>query len=121
MFVAAVGLIAGPKFFRNFNKATMAFVYMGVIVIAIGSILTAIFILVDDNLEPGMAVGLMTGALTSTPGLSAAKEVAGNAEDLVTAGYGIAYLYGVLGVVFFVQIMPKILKSQHGRGTKEDW
>ena len=110
MFVTAVGLIAGPKFFRNFNKSTMAFVYMGVIVIAIGSIITGAFILIDDNLEPGMAVGLMTGALTSTPGLSAAKEVAGNAEDLVTAGYGIAYLYGVLGVVFFVQLMPRILK-----------
>ena len=110
MFVTAVGLIAGPKFFRNFNKSTMGYVYMGIIVIAIGSILTGAFILLDKNLEPGMAVGIMTGALTSTPGLSAAKEVAGNAEDLVTAGYGIAYLYGVLGVVFFVQLMPKILK-----------
>ena len=110
LFVTSVGLIAGPKFFRNFNKATMSFVYMGVIVIAIGSAITLAFILLDKNLEPGMAVGLMTGALTSTPGLSAAKEVAAGAEDLVTAGYGIAYLYGVLGVVFFVQIMPKILK-----------
>ena len=111
MFVTAVGLIAGPKFFRNFNKATMSFVYMGVIVIAIGSIITGAFILLDKNLEPAMAVGIMTGALTSTPGLSAAKEVAAGAEDLVTAGYGIAYLYGVLGVVFFVQIMPRILKA----------
>ena len=88
----------------------MAFVYMGIIVIAMGSIITGAFILIDDNLDPAMAVGLMTGALTSTPGLSAAKEVAAGAEDLVTAGYGIAYLYGVLGVVFFVQIMPRILK-----------
>ena len=110
MFVTAVGLIAGPKFFRNFNKSTMAYVYMGVIVIAVGSLITAAFILIDKNLDPAMAVGLMTGALTSTPGLSAAKEVAAGAEDLVTAGYGIAYLYGVLGVVFFVQIMPRILK-----------
>ena len=110
LFVTSVGLIAGPKFFRSFNKATMAYVYMGIIVIAIGSIITGAFILMDKNLEPAMAVGLMTGGLTSTPGLSAAKEVAAGGEDLVTAGYGIAYLYGVLGVVFFVQIMPKILK-----------
>lgn len=110
MFVTAVGLIAGPKFFRNFNRSTMSYVYMGIIVIAIGSIITGTFILLDDNLDPGMAVGIMTGGLTSTPGLSAAKEVAAGAEDLVTAGYGIAYLYGVLGVVFFVQLMPRILK-----------
>ncbi len=111
MFVTAVGLIAGPKFFRNFNKATMSYVYMGIIVILIGSLITAAFILMDKNLDPGMAVGIMTGGLTSTPGLSAAKEVAAGNEDLVTAGYGIAYLYGVLGVVFFVQLMPKILKA----------
>ena len=111
LFVTSVGLIAGPKFFRSFNKATMAYVYMGIIVIAIGSIITGAFILMDKNLEPAMAVGLMTGGLTSTPGLSAAKEVAAGGEDLVTAGYGIAYLYGVLGVVFFVQIMPKILSK----------
>ena len=76
LFVTSVGLIAGPKFFRSFNKATMAYVYMGIIVIAIGSLITAAFILIDKNLEPAMAVGLMTGGLTSTPGLSAAKEVA---------------------------------------------
>ena len=112
MFVTAVGLIAGPKFFRNFNKATMSYVYMGIIVILIGSLITAAFILADKNLDPGMAVGIMTGGLTSTPGLSAAKEVAAGNEDLVTAGYGIAYLYGVLGVVFFVQLMPKILNAE---------
>ena len=52
----------------------------------------------------------MTGALTSTPGFSAAKEVAAN-EGKVTAGYGIGYLFGVLGVVFFVQLLPKILNA----------
>lgn len=110
LFVTSVGLIAGPKFFRNFNKATMSYIHMGVIVIGISGLITLAFMLLDDNLQSEMAVGLMTGALTSTPGLSAAVEVAGAGEDLVTAGYGIAYLYGVLGVVFFVQLMPRILK-----------
>ncbi len=110
LFVSAVGLIAGPRFFRSFNKATISYIYMGLIIIGIGSLLTFAFIKIDGNLNPAMAVGIMTGALTSTPGLSAAKEAAVGAEDLVTAGYGIAYLYGVLGVVFFVQIMPKLLK-----------
>ena len=70
-----------------------------------------------------MAVGLLTGGLTSTPGFSAGKEVAvaldeaaklaGQVSTLeadVTAGYGIAYTFGVLGVVLFVQVLPKILK-----------
>ena len=110
MFVTSVGFIAGPKFFRSFNRATMSIVYMGAITIAVGSLVTVAFVCLDRSLAPEMAVGLMTGALTSTPGLSAAKEVAGEGADLVTAGYGIAYLFGVLGVVFFVQLMPRILK-----------
>ena len=111
MFVTSVGFIAGPKFFRSFNRATMSYVYMGAITICLGAAVTVLLVLVcGGSLSSEMAVGLMTGALTSTPGLSAAKEVAGAGEDLVTAGYGIAYLFGVLGVVFFVQLMPRILR-----------
>ena len=56
-----------------------------------------------------VSAGLLAGALTSTPGLGAAKEavaIPGNAS----AGYSIAYIFGVVGVVLFVQIIPKLLK-----------
>lgn len=109
MFVTAVGLIAGPKFFRTFSKKTISHVVLGVVIITIGALTAMGFVCLDQNLSPEMAVGLLTGALTSTPGLSAAKEVATDA-DAVTAGYGIAYLFGVIGVVLFVQLIPKILR-----------
>ena len=109
MFVTAVGLIAGPKFFRTFNKKSLSYILLGVIIIAVGAATTYAFILIDKGLSPSMAVGLMTGALTSTPGLSSAKEVAAD-EAALTAGYGIAYLFGVLGVVLFVQIIPRLLR-----------
>lgn len=107
MFVTAVGLIAGPKFFRNFNRGAIAYILMGVVIICIGVATTVVLKLIS-GMSSSMAVGLMTGALTSTPGLSAAKDAAAD-PDAVTAGYGIAYLFGVLGVVFFVQLVPKIL------------
>ena len=107
MFVTAVGLIAGPKFFRNFNRSSLSYILMGLIIIAVG-VATTLIIRFLAGIDTSLAVGLMTGALTSTPGLSAAKDAAANA-DAVTAGYGIAYLFGVLGVVFFVQLMPKFL------------
>ena len=111
LFVTAVGLIAGPKFFRTFNKSSIAYLALGVIVIAIGAATAIICVKLDPNLSPNMAAGLLTGGLTSTPGFSAAKEaVEGLAQDEISAGYGIAYLYGVLGVVLFVQIVPKIMK-----------
>ena len=111
LFVTAVGLIAGPKFFRTFNKQNLGYILMGVVVIAIGALTAIVIIKVspDPDVNSSLVTGLMTGALTSTPGLSAAKEVAMD-EAKVTAGYGIAYIFGVLGVVFFVQLMPRILK-----------
>ncbi len=110
LFVTAVGYIAGPKFFRTMNKKSLAYILMGLIVIATGAIVAAAIIFIFD-VDPGMVVGLLTGALTSTPGLSAATEgVAEAASDAATAGYGIAYIFGVLGVVLFVQLIPKILK-----------
>lgn len=110
LFVTAVGLIAGPKFFRTFNRKSIAYLLLGVIIIAIGGITAAIFVKFDSTLSPEMAAGLLTGGLTSTPGFSAAKEVQNVNQDAISAGYGIAYLYGVLGVVLFVQLVPKILK-----------
>lgn len=108
MFVTAIGLIAGPKFFRTFNKKSFAYIFIGIIVIFVGASVTILLTKLDENLDLNFAVGLLSGALTSTPGLSAAKEVS-KSPDLVVAGYGIAYLFGVIGVVLFVQILPKIL------------
>lgn len=110
LFVTSIGFIAGPKFFRTFNKKSISYIYLGIIVILLGGLCTLLFIKLDSGLSSSLAVGLMTGALTSTPGLSAAKEVIGANVDMVVAGYGIAYLFGVLGVVLFVQIIPKLLK-----------
>ena len=57
-------------------------------------------------------VGILSGALTSTPAFSASKAAVGaDLEALVSVGYGIAYLFGVIGVVLFVQIVPKIMKA----------
>ena len=121
MFVTAVGLIAGPKFFRSFNKSMIAYLVMGVTIVACGVLITIGLAAIDPNMDISMATGLLSGSLTSTPAFSAAKEAAEAAEKAngllagtlvsqVTAGYGIGYLYGVLGVVLFVQIMPKVLK-----------
>lgn len=110
LFVTAVGYIAGPKFFRTMNKKSLSYIVMGVTVILTGAV-AAVLMITVFNVDKGMVVGLLTGGLTSTPGLSAATEGVSDAvSGSATAGYGIAYLYGVLGVVLFVQLMPRILK-----------
>lgn len=110
LFVTSVGLIAGPKFFRSFNKSMIAYVAMGAIIVLIGVGITVGISALDKDMSIAMGTGLLSGSLTSTPAFSAARDSAGALEKEVTAGYGIGYLYGVLGVVLFVQIMPRILK-----------
>ncbi len=63
------------------------------------------------RISPALGVGILTGALTSTPGLAAAVEAAGENGSLASIGYGIAYPFGVISVVLFVQMVPKLLKT----------
>ncbi len=110
LFVASVGLIAGPKFFHNFVKNIKSYVLLGLCIIATGAVCTIAITLIS-GIDSSLAAGLMSGALTSTPGLAAAQEAAGEAgEHMVSVGYGIAYPFGVFGVVLFVQLMPKFLR-----------
>ena len=110
-FVTAVGFIAGPKFFRNFKKKATAFIILGIIIICSGA-LTCIGVVKIGGISVDLAVGMMSGALTSTPGLAAAIEATGS--NMASIGYGIAYPFGVVGVVLFVQLIPKFLKVDIG-------
>lgn len=118
LFVTSVGFIAGPNFFGNFKKNFKSYVLLALVIIVMGGLSCAGCIVVGKNFTDlsleelaAMLVGLLSGSLTSTPAFSAAKAtVAPELEDLVSVGHGIAYLFGVIGVVLFVQIIPKILK-----------
>ena len=109
LFVCSVGFIAGPKFFRDFKSNAASYILLGFLIILSGGI-CAVLISMIGGIRPELSVGLLTGALTSTPGLAAAQEAAGELADLATTGYAIAYPFGVIGVVLFVQLVPRILK-----------
>ena len=51
LFVTAVGLIAGPKFFRTLNKNSLAYILNGLLIIVIGGITAWLFLLFDKNLS----------------------------------------------------------------------
>ena len=108
-FVCSVGFIAGPKFFRDFKTNAASYILLGFLIILSGGI-CAVLVSLIGGIRPELSVGLLTGALTSTPGLAAAQEAAGELADLATTGYAIAYPFGVIGVVLFVQLVPRILK-----------
>ena len=110
LFVTAVGSIAGPNFFRDLKKNAKTYIPMGAIIIAIGALAAAAFAMIP-GIGASFASGVLSGALTSTPAFSAAKEIAGDEAAMVSLGQAISYPFGVVGVVLFVQIMPKMLKA----------
>ncbi len=122
LFVTSVGFIAGPNFFKNMKKNFKSYVLLGLVIILTGGIATVACVYIDrlleagNNTDPGqitaIITGILSGALTSTPAFSATKEaVQPEYTDAVTVGYGIAYLFGVIGVVLFVQLMPKFVHA----------
>ena len=120
LFVTSVGFIAGPKFFGNFKRNFKSYVVLALVVIlagglaAIGCIFFGRGIMGETNHEEftAMIVGLLSGSLTSTPAFSAAKATVNEIyEGAVSVGHGIAYIFGVIGVVLFVQIIPKISRA----------
>ncbi len=110
LFVTSIGFVAGPNFFRNFKQNAASYVLIGVSMM-ISSAVSCVFIIKLSGIDPALAVGLFAGGLSSTPGLAAALEAAGDYGSLVSIGYGIAYPFGVISVVLFVQLIPKILKA----------
>ena len=123
LFVTSVGFIAGPKFFGNMKKNFKSYVLLGLIIILFGGLAAVACIYIGKSIGFGssietsegftaMIVGLLSGSLTSTPAFSAAKAtVAEEYTSLVSVGHGIAYIFGVIGVVLFVQIIPKLTKA----------
>ncbi len=123
LFVTSVGFIAGPKFFGNLKRNFKSYVLIGFIIILAGGLSAVACIFMGDAIGYGssietregfvaMIVGLLSGSLTSTPAFSAAKAtVASEYESLVSVGHGIAYIFGVIGVVLFVQLVPKLMKA----------
>ena len=113
LFVGSVGFIAGPKFFRDLKKNFKTYILMGVSIIVIGTVVTVLFAIISGK-GADFWSGVLSGALTSTPGYSAAQDAMaglGMGDELVTIGHAIAYPFGVIGVVLFVQLLPKFLKS----------
>lgn len=116
LFVASIGLIAGADFFRSIRISSIGYLFIGFVTIIVGAIVCASVILFFD-VPKSLAIGIMTGALTSTPGLAAAVEATG--ESIASIGYGIAYPFGVIGVVIFVQLIPRLVKDKK-TGDKKD-
>lgn len=103
LFVTAVGLQVGPGFFKSFKKGGLALNTMALVNVALGVLITVIIAKVADQSLTDMA-GVYTGAITNTPGLSAAQQTVRElgmegAADQLASGYAVAYPLAVVGMI----------------------
>ena len=123
LFVYAVGLQAGPRFFRTFRQRGIQYVVIGLLTVTTGAVV-AVGLALVLKLPYDLASGLYAGALTCTPALAAAIDVVqrlvpGQGAN-VSVGYGIAYPFSLVGVVLLIQVLPRLL-GRNLRLEEEKW
>lgn len=105
LFMFSVGIQAGPGFFEAFRSKGKQLIVLALIIIS-SAVLTTIGLRYLFNIDSRIATGLFTGAITSTSGLAAAIESTNS--PLASIGFGLAYPFGVIGVILFARLSPKL-------------
>jgi putative transport protein len=114
LFVYAVGLQVGPGFFASLKKSALANNGLAASVVLLGVIITIIFFYTSGTHIAIMA-GVMSGAVTNTPGLAAAQaavkdlQIAGVDNSTITLAYAVAYPFAVIGIILSLVFLKKIL------------
>ena len=102
LFVYSIGLQVGPGFFSSFKEGGVKLVACAASVVLLGGATTYIIHLMTGTPLPTM-VGIMSGAVTNTPGLGAAQQAYADAtginDESVALGYAVAYPLGVVGII----------------------
>ena len=127
LFVYSIGLQVGPGFFSSFKKGGMTLNMLAAIIVLIGCITAYIIHLVSGTNLVTM-IGVLSGAVTNTPGLGAAQQtfmdISGNNNPEIALGYAVAYPLGVMGVILSIVILKYICRVNTQREneniTKEE-
>ena len=91
IFIFAIGLQVGPSFFSSFKQGGVRLNLLAVLGIALNAaIVIVIFLIERGDTSISALVGIMSGAVTNTPGLAAAQQTVNSVDDanLMAMGYG---------------------------------
>lgn len=116
LFIFTIGIQAGPGFFESFKKDGRQLALFATLLVFTAGIICVLVIAVF-NVDKNIAIGLFSGALTSTPGLAAAIDVTGS--PLASIGYGVGYPFGVIGVILFIRFLPGFLGTSVKKSEEE--
>ena len=115
LFVYSIGLQVGPGFWASLKKNAMTNNLLALAVVATGVLITVILYYTSHNHISVMA-GVMSGAVTNTPGLGAAQAavsdlyITGTDKSLITLAYAVTYPLGVFGIIGSLLLLKKIFR-----------
>lgn len=113
LFVYSIGLQVGPGFFSSFKKGGLKLNMLAAAIVVTGVIVTIIIHIFSDIPLHTMA-GIMSGAITNTPGLGAAQQtffdLNGVSDPSIATGYAVAYPLGVVGIILSIIFLKSIFR-----------
>ena len=126
LFVYSLGLQVGPSFFTSFRKGGMRMNRLAVYMVLLNlAVAVGVYYLMFDRTDPDsfpMLVGVLSGAVTNTPGLGAAEEALrqmGNTGVEIASGYACAYPLAVLGVIMVPMIVKFICRIKDSEENEQ--
>lgn len=103
LFVSTIGLMNGYTF-KLHRKSDISALGIGALMVASAFLLMKAIYYIDEQVSYSKLLGVLCGALTTTPGLSAASELPNVNVEEITLAYGCTYVFGVIAIVLFVQV-----------------
>ena len=118
LFIFSIGLQVGPGFFSSFKHEGLQLNGIAMLIVALNVVVALAIYFIAGNVSLTDMVGVMSGAVTNTPGLGAAQQAlietigsrAGDLNESMSLGYAAAYPLGVIGIILSMVLLKSFFK-----------
>lgn len=120
LFVYSIGMQVGPGFFSAFKKGGIRLNLFAILIVLLGVATTLVIFWVTGTPITTM-VGILSGAVTNTPGLGAAQQAysdMGGQDPTIAMGYAVAYPLGVIGIILVYMLLRGLFRVNYEKETE---
>lgn len=114
LFVFSIGMQVGPSFFSSFKKGGMQMNLVAALTVLLNVVVALVIYYADSDITIPQIVGILSGAVTNTPGLGAAQQalesMGKEGVDALSMGYAAAYPLGVIGIILSMIVLKIVFK-----------
>ncbi|MCW1734373.1 putative transporter [Anaerorudis cellulosivorans] len=122
LFIYSIGMQVGPSFFSSFKQGGITLNLLASAIVFLGVIIAYVLHLITGVPIPTM-VGILSGAVTNTPGLGAAQQtyydMTHQSDPSIAMGYAVAYPLGVVGIILTLIILRYLFRINFEKENKE--